>query len=177
MRKWIIKEKYTIIWTCFPVLAGVMHSFLLAMDLLTHSNGSYFRMHLARMSFLSIHSSRSEKQMFCWRGWSTHRETMNDTCNGIYFPYLAELFVYCLFTCRFSGGIISDISYGHRIESFDDPFFSIAEGLGRMVHDGGSPSLLDIHPICKLDIPISAFIFTSYFSRILTIMGPWSIVR
>jgi hypothetical protein len=46
-----------------------------------------------------------------------------------------------------------------------------------MVHDGGSPSLLDIHPICELNIPILRFNIHLYFSQILTIMGPWSIVR
>ncbi|KAI0093003.1 cytochrome P450 [Irpex rosettiformis] len=50
---------------------------------------------------------------------------------------------------RFSGGIVSDIGYGHRIESFDDEFFVVGEGYGSLSLAGGTPSLLDLHPLFR----------------------------
>ena len=50
---------------------------------------------------------------------------------------------------RFAGATVSDIAYGHRIESFDDDFFNVGENLCRIAGKGATASLLDIHPICK----------------------------
>ncbi|KAI0768442.1 cytochrome P450 [Irpex lacteus] len=50
---------------------------------------------------------------------------------------------------RFSGGIVAELGYGHRIESFDDEFFEIGEGYAKLSLAGGTPSLLDINPIFR----------------------------
>ncbi|KAI0768404.1 cytochrome P450 [Irpex lacteus] len=48
---------------------------------------------------------------------------------------------------RFSGGVVSDIGFGHRIESFDDDYFRLSEQWARVAHEGSRTSLLDLHPI------------------------------
>ncbi|KAI0092995.1 cytochrome P450 [Irpex rosettiformis] len=47
---------------------------------------------------------------------------------------------------RFSGGIIAEVGYGHRIDSFDDEFFSIGERFLKFSNAATTPSLLDLHP-------------------------------
>ncbi|KAI0748969.1 cytochrome P450 [Irpex lacteus] len=48
---------------------------------------------------------------------------------------------------RFAGGVVTDIGYGHRIESYDDEFFSVGERFIKYGAAATTPTLLDIHPI------------------------------
>ena len=50
---------------------------------------------------------------------------------------------------RFSGGVVSDIGFGHRIESLDDEYFHLSQQWARVAHEGSRTSLLDLHPICE----------------------------
>lgn len=47
---------------------------------------------------------------------------------------------------------MAEIGYGHRIESFDDEYFTLGEKLGKIAGEGSIPSLLDIHPICQYQL-------------------------
>ncbi|KAI0768403.1 cytochrome P450 [Irpex lacteus] len=48
---------------------------------------------------------------------------------------------------RFAGGVITDISYGHRIDSFDDEFFYVGQNFVKIAGQAALPTLLDLHPI------------------------------
>ncbi|KAI0093004.1 cytochrome P450 [Irpex rosettiformis] len=48
---------------------------------------------------------------------------------------------------RFAGATVTDIGYGHRIDSFDDDFFILGENMCKVAGKAATPSLLDIHPI------------------------------
>lgn len=50
---------------------------------------------------------------------------------------------------RFAGGVITDISYGHRIDSFDDEFFYVGQNFVKIAGQAALPTLLDLHPICE----------------------------
>ena len=52
----------------------------------------------------------------------------------------------------FAGATVAEIGYGHRIESFDDEYFTLGEKLGKIAGEGSIPSLLDIHPICQYQL-------------------------
>lgn len=52
-------------------------------------------------------------------------------------------------TLRFAGGIVTDIGYGHRIESFDDDFFSMGERFLEHALAATAPNLMDLHPVCE----------------------------
>ena len=49
----------------------------------------------------------------------------------------------------FAGATVAEIGYGHRIESFDDESFKLGEKSGKIVGEGATPILLDVHPICE----------------------------
>ena len=49
---------------------------------------------------------------------------------------------------RFAGGVVTDIGYGHRIDSFDDEFFGVGERFIAHASAATTPSLLDLHPAC-----------------------------
>ena len=51
---------------------------------------------------------------------------------------------------RFATGIITEIAYGHRIVSIDDPYLHMAEQVSQIILDGGNlgTTLVDIFPIC-----------------------------
>ena len=51
---------------------------------------------------------------------------------------------------RFAGGIVADIGYGHRIESYEDEFFDIGERFIACAGTTNTPTLLDLHPVCTL---------------------------
>lgn len=53
---------------------------------------------------------------------------------------------------------MTDIGYGHRIESYDDEFFSVGERFIKYGAAATTPTLLDIHPICKPTYFIDALI-------------------
>lgn len=44
---------------------------------------------------------------------------------------------------------MTEIGYGHHIDSFDDVFFSVGERFAKIAGIGATPSLLDLHPICE----------------------------
>ncbi|KAI0092998.1 cytochrome P450 [Irpex rosettiformis] len=48
---------------------------------------------------------------------------------------------------RFAGGVVTEIGYGHRIDSFTDGFFSVGDRFAKIAGMGANPSLLDLHPI------------------------------
>ncbi|KAJ3492020.1 hypothetical protein NLI96_g264 [Meripilus lineatus] len=54
-------------------------------------------------------------------------------------------------TSRFATGIITEIAYGHRIISTDDPYLHMAERVSQIILDGGNlgTTLVDIFPILK----------------------------
>ncbi|KAI0092994.1 cytochrome P450 [Irpex rosettiformis] len=47
---------------------------------------------------------------------------------------------------RFAGGIVTDVGYGHHIDSLDDDFFSMGERFLQYATAVTAPSLLDLHP-------------------------------
>ena len=49
---------------------------------------------------------------------------------------------------RFAGGVVTDIGYGHHIDSFDDEFFTVGERFIAHASTATTPSLLDLHPAC-----------------------------
>lgn len=51
-------------------------------------------------------------------------------------------------THRFTSGVLTALLYGHRIRSFEDPYYKFAENFDHM-HAAAHPSLLDISPYCE----------------------------
>ena len=49
----------------------------------------------------------------------------------------------------YAGATVTEIAYGHRINSFDDEFFRLGEKWCQVASIGTRPSLLDIHPACE----------------------------
>ncbi|KAI0093006.1 cytochrome P450 [Irpex rosettiformis] len=75
--------------------------------------------------------------------WEIQQREANVLLKGL----LEEPESYDRYARRFAGATVTEIGYGHRIESFDDDFFYMGEKLGQTAGKGATPSLLDIHPI------------------------------
>ncbi len=72
-----------------------------------------------------------------------------DMYSGAYLVVFLDRCAVLTYQVSFSGGIVAELGYGHRIESFDDEFFEIGEGYAKLSLAGGTPSLLDLNPICE----------------------------
>ncbi len=46
-------------------------------------------------------------------------------------------------------GIIAQLTYGHKVNSFDDEYFLLGEKFMEIAGDAVTPSLLDVHPLCE----------------------------
>ena len=66
---------------------------------------------------------------------------------------------------RFAGGIVAEIGYGHRIDSYEDEFFSIGERFIACASAAATPSLLDLHPVCK-SVSHSMLAMATYYALI-----------
>ena len=59
-------------------------------------------------------------------------------------------------TCRLTAGVILNIVYGHRISSYEDRCFQIAENFIVAMKGIARPSLLDVSPLRKSSVTQSA---------------------
>lgn len=82
-------------------------------------------------------------------------------------------------------GIISQLTYGHKVDSFDDEYFLLGERFTEITGDAVTPSLLDVHPLCE-DLcetqfpsnPVSLIVILPRFpSCLLAIVGSRGMVR
>ncbi|KAI0768402.1 cytochrome P450 [Irpex lacteus] len=48
---------------------------------------------------------------------------------------------------RYTIGIVSQLTYGHKVDSFDDEYFLMGEKFIEITGDAVTPSLLDVHPL------------------------------
>ena len=51
-----------------------------------------------------------------------------------------------------AGATVVEIGCGHCIESFDDERFKLGQKSGKIVGEGATPSLSDVHPIYKYPV-------------------------
>lgn len=84
----------------------------------------------------------------------------------------------------YAGATVTEIAYGHRINSFDDEFFRLGEVWCRVAGIGTRPSLLDIHPACEYKVEKTPYThnyeaYCEFMSRSCApaILGSWCMVR
>ena len=92
---------------------------------------------------------KRKKHEFSWRVSWFVQMTLIVMHRGLYSCSMFEHRGYCWSTLSFAGGIISDLGYGHHINSLDDEFFAVGERFLKVGTFATTPTLLDLHPLCE----------------------------
>ncbi|KAI0092993.1 cytochrome P450 [Irpex rosettiformis] len=119
--------------------------------------------------------------------WNVQEQESNTLLKGLLdqpkaYDKQVQRYRHCFFRCTFkitydgssfAGGIVTEISYGHRIKSFDDKFFLLSEKWARIAHEGSRATLLDVHPICMLSVVPQCYVNMTVLSLTVRYLPSW----
>lgn len=91
---------------------------------------------------------KGKRLISCYTGYQNNRRITIDSCVGRLYSKSATRIHSKLSLNRYNASVLLAVIYGHRISSFEDEYYKLAESID-VLHPSVNPTLMDASPYCK----------------------------